>query len=148
MKTYQPNLFSPVIPVYLLNLAFKIMTLRSKRHKTKTTELNLCRSCQQIRILFFQQHMELRRSLTIKSKTNAFEAKTYGFSINSSRHEIQEDFQNFSATFSDSENVLLKICQMEHGFNISTSLFFFFLVIKDTIAQTKLLKKKKTLSNF
>jgi len=31
MKTNQLNLFSPVIPVYLLNFTFKIMTLRSKR---------------------------------------------------------------------------------------------------------------------
>lgn len=31
MKINQPNLFSPVIAIYLLNLTFNIMALRSKR---------------------------------------------------------------------------------------------------------------------
>lgn len=53
-----------------------------------------------------------------------------GFSINSSRHEVQEDFQNpptetlksFLPAFSNSPNTLSKMSKMYHKLNISISL--------------------------
>lgn len=81
--------------------------------------------------------------------------------MNSSRHEIQEDFQNpptetlksFLPAFSNSPNTLSKISKMYHRLNISISLIstcsvFFHRKKDDSCVDHAIWKKKKQNKTF